>query len=526
MKLNTKKIIYVGFAFLLIQVFWQVYDQIIAKMLIDSFGLNQTLSGVVMALDNIVAIILLPIFGALSDKTKTKYGKRTPYIFIGTIVAAFLFTGVSLFDNAQNAKVREENIKPIVTIIAEKDMAYTVKVLANEDNNDSIKSFFTNLFGSQEAPELKDKIVIASEGQKIFSFEADGNITYYESKELATQVRAPYVADIRAKNITYFIGFIVMLFFVLIAMSTFRTPAVSLMPDVTPKPLRSKANAIINLMGAVGGITSLLLMSIFAKDYESYTILFIVVSIIMIACLIFFVIKVKEPKLVEEMHQVQKEYNLEDETDNNQPGDDKMPKDVRKSFALILASIIFWFMAYNGATSKFSVYASNVLDTGYNLPLLIANGAAIICYIPIGIISSKVGRKKTILAGIIILFTAFLIASFIRENAAFLIIITMALAGVGWATINVNSYPMIVEMSRGGNVGKYTGIYYTASMAAQIITPVLSGMLMDAFKTMTVLFPYCVFFSILAFITMSFVKHGDSKPIPTSKIEAFESLDD
>ena len=183
-------------------------------------------------------------------------------------------------------------------------------------------------------------------------------------------------------------------------------------------------------------------------------------------------------------------------------------------------------MAYNAATSKFSVYATNVLDTGFTIPLLVAQAAAIISYIPIGIISSKVGRKKTVLVGVVILFAAFVSAIFVNEKCAWIIWISMALAGIGWATINVNSYPMVVEMSKGANVGKYTGIYYTASMAAQIVTPLLSGVFMDIFGMRAALFPYCAILSACAFVTMSFVKHGDSKPIPTNKLEAFEAMDD
>ena len=309
----------------------------------------------------------------------------------------------------------------------------------------------------------------------------------------------------------------------------FRTPAVSLMPDVTPKPLRSKANAIINLMGSAGGVTALILMN-FTKEYRSYTLCFIVLGALMLVALAIFLLKVNEPKLVAEMHLKQREYGLE-EADDEQgfASSEKMPKDVARSFGLILASIVFWFFAYNAATSKFSVYATTVLNTGYSLPLIVAQAAAIISYIPIGQLSTKIGRKKTILLGITILFSAFFIGCFLVEPSGLgkiLVYAVMALAGIGWATINVNSFPMVVEMSQGANVGKYTGIYYTASMAAQIATPILSGLIMDGFGTMTVLFPYCCVFCVLAFSTMSLVKHGDSKPIPKKKLESFEALED
>lgn len=475
MKLNTKKTIYVGFAFLIICIFWQVYDNIIAKMLINSFGFNQTWSGVIMALDNVLALFMLPLFGMISDRTNTKYGKRTPFIFWGVIISAVLFTGVALIDMLQQNAVVNAGITSVIT--------------------NSI------------------------DGNTVYQF----NGVDYLTKEAAALARSELVMQVTRNNTFLLVAFIGILLLVLIAMATYRTPAVSLMPDVTVKPLRSKANAIINLMGAVGGIIALGLMSFLAKDYQSYVLLFIVVAVLMIALLMFFMWKVKEPKLVEEMHLESQKYGLEEASEEtNEPVKEKMSPEVKKSFLLIIASIVFWFMAYNAATTKFSIYSQDVLDMGFTLPLLIAQAAAIVCFIPIGIIASKVGRKKTIIVGILILTVAFILGIIATPSTKVLIYFTMAMAGIGWATINVNSYPMIVEMSKGSNIGKYTGYYYTASMAAQIVTPVLSGFLMDKIG-LRVLFPYSVVFCLLALSTMLFVKHGDSKPIPSKALEDLEA---
>lgn len=504
MKLNTKNTIYVGFAFLLICMFWQVYDNLIAKILIDSFGLNQTWSGFVMALDNIFAVILLPVFGSLSDKTKTKYGKRTPYIFIGTIIASLLIVGVSLFDNMQKVKIREAEI-PAIETVEVKDIEL------------HLVSYYTEFDDI-----VTKKVSDFNDDDKLYKYRTN----LYETKELAVAARNPDVVEVRNNNLGYLICFLVILCITLVAMSTFRTPAVSLMPDVTPKPLRSKANAIINLMGSAGGIIALGFMTFLAKDYQSYVLTFVVLAVLMLIFLGLFIWKVNETKLLKEMQEQELEYGIETEEEIVEVSDEKMPKDVKKSFILILLSIILWYMAYNAATSKFSVYATNVLDTGFTIPLLVAQAAAIISYIPIGNISGKLGRKKTVLIGVVILFLAFFTAIFVTEKCAWIIWISMALAGIGWATINVNSYPMVVEMSKGANIGKYTGIYYTASMAAQIATPLLSGILMDAFNTLHVLFPYCAILCALAFVTMFFVKHGDCKPAPKNKLEAFEAMDD
>ena len=531
MKLNKKKMIYVGFAFFIIMMFWQVYDSVIAKILINSFGFNQTASGVVMALDNILAVVLLPIFGALSDKTKTKYGKRTPYIFIGTLVAAVLIMGISIFDNMQLNKIKEAEIDDVVTVeIGKTEIdgklyeADNYIVIVDKSEVEGNKTFFEKVKDVFDFNKQNDELVEAEE------FLIDGDIRYlfenkfYKTKETAAEVRAELVAGIRDNNIGYCIGFIIVLFIILVAMSIFRTPAVSLMPDVTPKPLRSKGNAVINLMGAAGGVVALGFMTFLAKDYKSYTLTFIVLGVIMLLCLAVFMIKVKENKWVAEMEVESKEYGIEDDVIENNASNAKMPKDVKKSFILILLAVAFWYMAYNAATSKFSVYAGTVLDTGFTMPLMIANAAAIVSYAPIGILSSKYGRKSMVIVGVLILFAAFLLGSFVRAGSAILIWVVMALAGIGWATISVNSYPMVVEMSKSGDIGKYTGIYYTAAMAAQVLTPVLSGIVMDVLN-MTALFPYCVIFCIFALIAMIFVKHGDSKPIPKEKLEVFDEMD-
>ena len=191
----------------------------------------------------------------------------------------------------------------------------------------------------------------------------------------------------------------------------------------------------------------------------------------------------------------------------------------------ILLSIVLWFFGYNAVTSKYSVYASNILHKDYNLTLIIAQAAAIISYLPVGMIASKVGRKKTIRAGVIMLAAAFGVAAFLRDNSPSMLMNAMfALAGIAWATINVNSFPMVVEMCSEQDVGRYTGLYYTASMAAQVATPMFSGLLMDKLG-MTVLFPYAAVFSALALVTMHFVHHGDSRPEAKKGLDALEDMD-
>ncbi|MBQ1272694.1 MAG: MFS transporter, partial [Clostridia bacterium] len=319
------------------------------------------------------------------------------------------------------------------------------------------------------------------------------------------------------------------LLLLLISMATFRTPAVALMPDVTLKPLRSKANAVINLMGNAGGIIVLGLGSFLAiskvkNAYMSYTAVYAIVGGIMLLALILFLLTVKEPKWVAEMQAESAKLGLDkDETPKEEGKKNKLDKAKLTSLIFMLSSIVLWFFGYNAITSKYTVYAQNVLDKDATTTLLLANIAAIIAYLPVGFIASKIGRKKTILAGIAMLFTAFFAGCFMTASSpSWLMSIMFCLAGVAWATINVNSFPMVVEMCTGADVGKYTGYYYTASMAAQSLTPTISGLFMDN-VAMTSLFPYAAIFVALSFVTMLFVKHGDSKPMAKKNMmEQFE----
>jgi len=280
-------------------------------------------------------------------------------------------------------------------------------------------------------------------------------------------------------------------------------------------------------MGTAGGICVLALGAVFAtgsvkNSMMNYTVFFSVIAGLMVAALIVFMLTVREPKFVSEMQEESKKYNIDESAEDENGNKRKLSKGEFFSLILILASVIFWFMGYNAVTSKYSVYASKVLNLDYNMTLMLAQAAAIVAYIPVGLISSKIGRKKAILAGVVMLCTAFSVAATLTAGSSPIIMNCLfALAGIGWATINVNSFPMVVELAKGGDVGKYTGFYYTASMAAQTITPYISGLLMDNYGMRT-LFPYAAVFVALAFITMIFVKHGDSKPIGKASLEALD----
>ncbi|MBR7116102.1 MAG: MFS transporter [Clostridia bacterium] len=499
MKLNYKRTILVGFAFFLISAFWQAYDAIVPLILTNHFGLSQGWSGAVMSIDNVLAVFLLPIFGAISDKISTKWGKRTPFIFIGTILAVVAFITLTFIDNYQLSAVMGTDIPSLYEAAdAFRDKAYEMMSEAR---------------AAGDAAKIDAAYVMLEQADEMFIDIAEKTF------------------EITAANILPLVGFIVLLLIVLISMAIFRSPAVALMPDVTVKPLRSKGNAIINLMGTAGGIIVLVLGMVFAtsKIYMQYSWYVVAVCSVMLVGLAIFIFTVKENLWATEMLQDTKKLEESDPVSDNSANEAKrsLSKPELISLMLILASVALWYIGYNSITSKYSVYATRELGFDYNLTLIIAQAAAVIAYIPVGIISSKLGRRKTILAGIIMLASAFFIGNFITPLIPeFVMYPVFILAGIGWATINVNSFPMVVELARGGDVGKYTGYYYTASMAAQIVAPNLSGILYDVFGMRNVFFAFGTVFVALSFVTMFFVKHGDAKPEKQGALEALAGAED
>ena len=446
MKLNYKNTVLVGLAFMSITAFWQLYDNVIPLLLTNTFHLNETISGAIMAVDNILALFLLPIFGRISDKTDTKWGKRTPYIIGGTLVAVILLSLLPIIDNGH----------------------------------------------------------------------ASGSSASYFSLG----------------------AFVFILGLLLFTMSVYRSPAVALMPDVTPKPLRSKGNAIINLMGAGGGIIYLIFASVMypkskteGLSHVDYQPLFIFMAIFMVVCIVIMKLTVSEPKLSAENEKIEKAHPEWDLTESDEKtGEGRLPKDVFRSMAFLLISIALWFIGYNAVTTWFTTYISNIMGEGLggaSTCFLIANVGAIISYIPIGQLASKIGRKKSIYFGTLLLTLCFglcFILTTTSDHVTIPMYIVFALVGLAWAAINVNSLPMVVEMCRGADTGKFTGYYYTASMAGQVITPIIAGFLMRNISY-KILFIYATMFVLLSFVTMTMVKHGDVKAEAAKGLDAFEDME-
>ncbi len=410
MKLDYRKTALVGLAFMTISAFWQLYNNEVPLMLENLIGNNQFLINIIMSLDNILALFLLPFFGALSDKTHTGLGKRMPFIVVGISVSVVFML-----------------LMP-----------------------------FSYIKGS-------------------------------------------------------FVGFFISVGGLLLAMSFYRSPAVALMPDVTPKPLRSKGNAVVNLMGAIGMIF-IQAITILLGGESNYTMLFLVAAIFMLVSMGVMVFKVKENKWVSVMPP---EEETEEEKLIRTSKGIKIKGSVRRSLFLLLIAVFLWYMAYSAIETNYTRYAQSIWglsDGQYSKPMLISSIVALASFVPLGMLSVRLGRKKTILASLAILLLTAVGIFFIRHDTIWLYILC-SLLGVSWAAINVNSYPMVVEMSRGADVGKYTGLYYTFSMAAQIATPLITGFLFDLFSESAgflILFPYAALFLLIALVVMVFVKHGDS----------------
>ena len=445
LKLNNKRTILVGLAFLSICAFWQMYDNLVPLILGRTFHMDESLTGVIMAADNILALFLLPLFGSLSDRCReTRVGRRTPFILAGTGAAVVLMNLLPILDNS---------------------------------------------YAAQAAP---FKLV----------------------------------------------SFVIVLGLLLVAMGTYRSPAVALMPDVTPKPLRSKGNAIINLMGAVGGVIYLGVSVILypaektrGLEHVNYQPLFLIVAGIMAVSVMVLLLTIREPKLALENQALEKKHPEWNLAKDDGSGSEVLPGPVKRSLIFLLASIALWYAGYNGVTTWFSTYVAEVMGEGIggtNTCLMVATVGAIVSYIPIGMAASKFGRKRTIQAGVILLAACFLAGFLLTVRASTItpvMYVAFALVGLAWAAINVNSLPMVVEMCRGSDVGRFTGYYYTASMTAQVITPVLAGTLMKHISYQ-VLFPYAAFFVAMSFVTMLFVRHGDSRAQAKTGLDAFEDMDD
>lgn len=432
LKLNYKNTLIIGLAFLGILMLWQVYNTycpiILDYLLKSHFDPNKDyyyITGVIMALDNLVALIIMPIFGNLSDKTKTKYGKRMPYILIGSFVSALIFPFIAL--------------------------TFIINSLA---------------------------------------------------------------------------GVIIAMCLILVVMQSYRSPAVALMPDLTPKPLRSSANGVINLVGYFGAIIAALLGMIF-KVKESTTmeeaanivyIPFIITSIVMFVITLVLAFKINENKLLEEMKPELELGEELSETIEKVEEDKPLSKEDKKNMWILIASIFLWFMAFNSVETFNSLFCTKILNSSgvHGTFTIVLTMSSVATFALLSPLSKKIGRKYTVSIGLGCLVLGFLIMSVFaytldtsKDNSFVIIYLATVILGVGWALVNINSYPMMVEMASGKNIGKFTGYYYGASMLAQSITPILVGLIMSNSNVgLKALYVYACVFMVMALVTFIFIKEN------------------
>ena len=633
LKLDYPQTFKVGFAFAIIMLFWTAYDFVVPLLLEHAYGLSNAMRGFIMGLDNLLSLFMLPLFGKISDKANgklvKKWGRRTPFIVIGTIASVVLMVFVPIatmkqqekgmakkaeieaqrndddfmngllggwYDDAVAGKTGSANYCDLDYLKQNKidgkaiDRDAFIKI--RFDSKLKAKSGFLGLGGTTytydgveiETKKEDGKVVLVGNAPNGKSYQSIKENNDHYNKYVAAGMNN-YISDEIHENITKtsegkssLAIYMVILLLVLIAMATFRSPAVALMPDVTPKPLRSQANAIINLCGGAGGAIAFIIYTValmFPLTVNTYTIIFASVAAGMLLLLGGFLAFVKEKKLVAKCQEICKEYGIDDfdegEEDakatfaeeliaegegNEEEAKELEAKRVRKqhkspkvwwnektdeekgklkSFWLILASIFMWFMGYNAISSNLSVYTTKTLNLSAGVASIISGvsmGISAIAFIPVGALAAKIGRRKSIMLGFALAVVSFFLIFFFvhaGEKAivpAVLFALFYLIAGFGLIIANVNTFPMVTELSTAETVGQYTGYYYTATMSAQAITPFIAGLIMDNSKN-EMLFLYSAVCIIIAIVLMMFVKHGDSKPIPKkNKLEQYGDLVD
>lgn len=634
LKLDYPQTFKVGFAFAIIMLFWTAYDFVVPLLLEHAYGLPSWARGIIMGLDNLLSLFMLPLFGKLSDnahgKLVKKWGRRTPFIVIGTVCAVVLMVFVPVATLKQQAKAQELTtqiesqlnddsfMQPLLeewydNAVAGKegsanycDLAYLGNnkitreqfVALRYDSKMTSKKAVLNMLGATTYyydGEVVEDLSATSPTGKTYQQIIDSNAAYKKyvaagiNNYISNEVNEKCTKAADGSGIKSLVVYMVILLLVLIAMATFRSPAVALMPDVTPKPLRSQANAIINLCGGIGGAIAFLIYTVvlFGQRLENYVIIFGSVAAGMLLLLAGFLALVNERKMVAKCQEICKEYEIDDFADGENPEAEKFAEELihegdaeynldskpdgevqelvngtakeeiapetldfakqvventkkkpvspkewwgakndlekgrLKSFALILASIFMWFMGYNAVSSNLSIYTTKSLNLSAGVASIISGvsmGISAIAFIPVGYMAAKIGRRKSIMIGFAMAVVSFVLICFAvrpSDNAAIpavLFALFYLIAGFGLIIANVNTFPMVTELSTAETVGQYTGYYYVATMSAQAITPAIGGAIMDAGGNQY-LFLYSAVCIVIAIVLMLFVKHGDSKQL-------------
>ena len=602
LKLNYPQTLKVGLGFAVVMIFWTVYNFVVPLLLDQAFGFSNTIRNVIVGIASAMCMVLLPVFGKISDKSgKTKFGKkfgrRTPFIVVGTVVTIIAMILVPLsvsnqlgssteirnkyeayfaMDSGEYVFINPETNKETTRnqLLAEwydeaENGQYThIKKVdfdkLKKDHPTDAREFFIGLYNVKISNGKLmgvigkgnySKAVVTVEGKKVNS--VSQTISEEEYNNLNEKTALPYnqyvssaANDFISKSVNnevnwgYFAFFLIALLLIILAQTVIRTPAVSLMPDVTPSPLRSPGNAMINLIGGVGGGIGFLIYTItFMFDAKlslssQYWIIFGTMAGALALVLGMFMVFVKEKKWVRECNDLCKEYGLpvyeekEEESIAEQNKKVKLNmfqqygKSKMTSFLLILGAIFMWFIGYYAISNNMPIYCVKILGTSTGIASIVSGASLVVAaigFIPVGIMARKVGRRWSIVFGFALAILSYvLVASCVgiaKDAATIVFMVCYMVSGFGLIFANVNTLPMVLEVSSPEDIGKFTGIYYIATMSAQTLGPIFGGLVMDYIGGGSSLFIFSAICIAIGAVMMLFVKHGEA-PDYVAKSEA------
>ena len=594
LKLNYPQTLKVGLGFAVVMIFWTVYNFVVPLLLDQAFGFSNTIRNVIVGIASAMCMVLLPFFGKLSDrsgksKLGRKFGRRTPFIVIGTVITivAMILVPISVSTQLTKSNTIRVQYQAFFQIDREDidisnpetgEMVNRQELLASwydeaesgnyshigksdfeklkSEHPDNTRDFYIHLYNPQISngklmgvignATYTIRFVSFDDGQfKLETKEEAHEITeaeYNELNKIATAY-AQYVDDAakdfvsaavnREVNWGFFAFFLIALILIILAQTVIRTPAVSLMPDVTPSPLRSPGNAMINLIGGVGGGIGFLIYTVtflFADKIPlstQYWIIFGTMAASLALVLFLFILLVRERKMVEQCNRICREYGLPvyEESDEEQPKE-KQPrvsmakaygKKKMTSFLLILGSIFMWFIGYYAIANNMPIYCVKILGVSTGLASIVSGASLVVAaigFIPVGIMGRKIGRRWSIIFGFALAIISYLLVAICvnkaSDTATIIFMACYMVSGFGLIFANVNTLPMVLEVSTPEDIGRFTGIYYIATMSAQTIGPILGGLVMDYIGGSKALFIFSACCVAAGVIMMCFVKHGEA----------------
>ena len=593
LKLNYPQTLKVGLGFAVVMIFWTVYNFVVPLLLDQAFGFSNTLRNVIVGIASAMCMVLLPIFGGISDrsgKTKLgrKFGRRTPFIVIGTVITivAMILVPISVsrqLTDSNSIRTQYQGFFQIEdgTIAINNpetgEMVTRQELLASwydeaesgkydhigksdfeklkNEHPDNTREFFIHLYNPQidngkvmgviGGANYTIRYVTFEDGQFVLeSKEQKHEISEEQYNELnaTTTAYAQYVDDAakdfvsaavnKEVNWGFFAFFLFALILIILAQTVIRTPAVSLMPDVTPSPLRSPGNAMINLIGGVGGGIGFLIYTVtfmFADKIPlstQYWIIFGTMAASLGLVLALFILLVRERKMVEECNKICQEYGLPIYEEKEEVKAEKKPKTnmfqtygkkKMTSFLLILGSIFMWFIGYYSIANNMPIYCVKILGVSTGLASIVSGASLVVAaigFIPVGIMGRKIGRRWSIIFGFALAIISYLLVAICvnkaSDTATIIFMACYMVSGFGLIFANVNTLPMVLEVSSPEDIGRFTGIYYIATMSAQTVGPILGGLVMDYIGGSKALFVFSAACVALGAVMMLFVRHGEA----------------